>query len=291
MNTQQMNAHLLKESNAEADYNRNRKRMLKAKDQLGFSRLFCVFGNFLLMLVCIARSIYWSGNIAFSARVISQVGEASSIGDAPFPLAILLCIYMPAMGVLAIIADTYERPLFLRICAYVSMGSLVIVLLNTLAQLTPTTDNIPTLLYLAAETAFAYIGLAAFNEIASLKDCEGYPDFDYAVQRNVTTVQKEYMEKREEYVTRQNAGLRRNDPERASDDIVTVSGRADEMDGVSVDIDDQEKWFRTSQMETQLNNDEEEDADMDTASADPFLMPHDEYYRRSYKDDIRHRPL
>ena len=61
-----MGTFLIKESNAEALYDRNRKHMMKARRQLTVSRLFCVVGNIILAVISAARSFIWFSSLAYT---------------------------------------------------------------------------------------------------------------------------------------------------------------------------------------------------------------------------------
>ncbi|MBQ3920157.1 MAG: hypothetical protein II695_10810 [Oscillospiraceae bacterium] len=285
-----MNTHFIKESNAEAEYDRNKQLMLKAKRDLGISRIFCVFANFAVFAIAIMRTFLWSVNTR--VEIMVELG-ATELTEKAFPLFSVLLFYAPIMGVLALLSDINTSSRGIRICGYTSIAALVLVVLNTLVQIVYTKDDIFMIIYLALEIIFAFISLNAHGQIDILSTKEGFPDFNYAVQRNITTEQKKYMQHREDYVLRQTAGLRKNDPERASDDIIIDKADGHEMDGVSVDTDDQERWFRQSQLEQAIEDSQEEEEDMSDIAADPDYLPTEEFYKNNYRDkeDIRRLPL
>ena len=279
-----MNEFLAEQVASEREYNENRALMQRSERERSVSRLFCLYGNIAVFLLSIASMFLWSVNTR--VEIMVEIG-ATELTEKPLPLFCLLMFYTPFMIGLAVASDIQRRALFTRISGYVSLALLILTIVNLFAQFQYTSQDVPVIVYLVSEVIFSYIALNAYGRMEMLSTREGYPDFDYAVMAEKTSVQDRYIRMREEWLNKdKKLSYHSKNEQPISDPGVIEPEKPDETEGVYVTSDEQKEWFFISQNNEAVE--EKEEFEPDSVTADPSYLPPDDFYKT---EDIRKKPL
>lgn len=128
------------------------------------------------------------------------------------------------------------------------------------------------------------LSVRSYKELDYLKTQEGFPDFNYGIERDRHS---RFVKYREKWLKNQKKQDYYSDNEKPVEDFnIVPAEKSDRMDSISVDTEVCSDWFEgKNDTPTEENKGT---SDMEQLEADPSLLPDSSEY---IVEDVRHKPL
>lgn len=278
----ELSAEILDDDMREKICRDNFNRMKQVKKNFRLARIYNVFFNLFVTYISVMGVYLWISYASAGMKLAEFTDEGCPVLYAPWFAVTFFCT--PAVTVMSFFADTFLIKRLHNICRWVYLVILAFAVTDLPFQYEPMKWQHLILLIL-------YAGFGAWSEdfaVRSYEDLdflagqEGFPDFNYMIERGNHSKYVKYRqkwlktEKKQDYYT---------DNERPIQDYeVTEPAAENEMDGVSVDNAKCEGWFEGKTTDI---SDAQGDG-MDILETDGAGICSEEEY---IKTDPRRRPL
>ena len=265
-------------------YEYHRQRMEKVRKNLKGTRVYNVYVNLLVIFISVFGLYLWfcytNAGIKMALTLAEEVGQIS------FPWYGVTFFLTPPVALMSYLADIYLNKKLNIACEIIYLVILLFSVANLFLRFEP-------MAILGILLLIVYSGLGlwtqdlsvrSYKELDYLRTQEGFPDFNYGIERDRHS---RFVKYREKWLKNQKKQDYYSDNEKpVADFSVVPAEKTDRMDGISVDTEVCSDWFEGKD---EASADEKKDtADMEQLEADPSLLPDSSEY---IVEDVRHKPL
>lgn len=265
-------------------YEDHRQRMAVVRKNMKGTRIYNVYFNLLVIFVSVFGLYLWfcytNAGIKLALTLDKEVGQIS------FPWYAVTFFLTPPVAVMSYLADIYLTKKLNIACEIIYLVILLFSVSNLFLMYEP-------MAFFGILLLIGYSGLGlwtqdlsvrSYKELDYLKNREGFPDFNYGIERDRHS---RFVKYREKWLKKQKKQDYYSDSEKPVADFAVVPAeKSDRMDGISVDTEVCSDWFEgKNEAPTEENK---VTSDMEQLEADPSLLPDSSEY---IVDDIRHKPL
>lgn len=265
-------------------YEDHRQRMAVVRKNLKGTRIYNVYINLLVIFVSVFGLYLWLSFTNAGIKLALTLDE--EVGQISFPWYAVTFFLAPPVAVMSYLADIYLTKKLNIACEIIYLVILLFSVSNLFLRFEP-------MAILGILLLIVYSGLGlwtqdlsvrSYKELDYLKTQEGFPDFNYGIERDRHS---RFVKYREKWLKNQKKQDYYSDKEKPVEDFAVVPAeKSSEMDGISVDTEVCSNWFEgKDKISTEYKKDT---SDMEQLEADPSLLPDSSEY---IVDDIRHKPL
>ncbi|MGN0638067.1 MAG: hypothetical protein ACI4J0_06825 [Huintestinicola sp.] len=265
-------------------YEEHRARMEVVRKNMNGARIYNVYFNLLVTFVSVFGLYLWfcytNAGIKLALTLAEEVGQIS------FPWYAVTFFLTPPVAVMSYLADIYLVKKLNIACQIIYLVMLLFSVSNLFIRFEPMTfwGMILLIVYSGLGLWTQDLAVRSYKELDHLRTQEGFPDFNYGIERDRHSRFVKYREKWLKDQKKQDYYSDREKP--VSEFAVVPAEKSDRMDGISVDTDVCSDWFEGKDEAPAEEN--KAASDMEQLEADPSLLPDSSEY---IIDDIRHKPL
>lgn len=265
-------------------YEDHRQRMETVKRNMKGTRLFNVYFNLLVIFVSVFGVYLWLSYTNAGIKLALTLDE--EIGQILFPWYAVTFFLAPPVAVLSYFADVYLKKKFNIACEIIYLVILLFSVSNLFFRYEPMAFRglILLIVYSGIGLWTQDLSVRNYKELDYLRTQEGFPDFNYCIERDRHS---RFVKSREAWLKRKKKQDYYSGNEKpVSEFAVVPADNGGGMDGISVDSQVCGDWFEGK---NDSSSEEKNDfSDMEDLEADPSLLPDNSEY---IIDDIRHKPL
>lgn len=265
-------------------YEDHRQRMAVVRKNMKGTRIYNVYFNLLVIFVSVFGLYLWlcytNAGMKLALTLDTEMEQVT------FPWYAVTFFLTPPVAVMSYLADIYQKKKLNIACEIIYLVILLFSVSNLFLGFEP-------MAILGILLLIVYSGLGlwtqdlsvrSYKELDYLRTQEGFPDFNYGIERDRHSRFVKYREKWLKNQKKQDYYSDREKP--VAEFAVVPAEKSSEMDGISVDTDTCSDWFEEKD---EIPADENKNTvDMELLEADSSLLPDSSEY---IVDDIRHKPL
>lgn len=265
-------------------YEDHRERMAVVRKNLKGTRLYNVYFNLLVIFVSVFGLYLWF--CYTNAGIKMALTLAEEVGQITFPWYAVTFFLTPPVAVMSYLADIYLSKKLNIACEIIYLVILLFSVSNLFLRFEP-------MAILGIFLLIVYSGLGlwtqdlsvrSYKELEYLRTQEGFPDFNYGIERDRHS---RFVKYREKWLKNQKKQDYYSDNEKPVEDFnIVPAEKSSEMDGISVDTEVCSDWFEGKNDTPAEEN--KGTSHMEQLEADPSLLPDSSEY---IVEDIRHKPL
>lgn len=265
-------------------YEDHRQRMSVVRRNMKGTRIYNVYINLIVVFISVFRLYLWLSYTNAGIKLALTLEE--EVGEILFPWYAVTFFLTPPVVLMSYLADIYLSKKLNIACEIIYLVILLFAVLNLFLRFEQMA-----ILGILLLIVYSVLGLwtqdlsvRSYKELDYLKTQEGFPDFNYCIERDRHSRFVKYREKWLKNQKKQDYYSDREKP--VSDFSVVPAEKSGEMDGISVDSEVCSDWFEEkSEIPFDKNT---AHSDMEQLEADPSMLPDSSEY---IVEDIRHKPL
>lgn len=265
-------------------YEDHRQRMEKVRKNMKSTRIYSVYFNLLVTFVSVFGLYLWLSYTNAGIKLALTLDK--EVGQILFPWYGVTFFLTPPVAVMSYLADIYLTKKLNIACEIIYLVILLFSVSNLFLRFEPMAilGIILLIVYSGLGLWTQDLSVRSYKELDYLKTQEGFPDFNYGIERDRHS---RYVKYREKWLRNQKKQDYYSDREKpvAEFDVIP-SEKSSEMDGISVDTTVCSGWFEEKAEMPSVEKTEL--SDMEQLEADPSMLPDSSEY---IVDDIRHKPL
>lgn len=268
----------------EKKYEENRRRMNIVKRNMNISRIYNVYFNIAMTVISVACMYIWNSYTIYGIKKAAILDE--EIGTVSFPWFGATFFIAPVVLILSFLADIFLIKKLSKISQFIYALLCAFSVLEIFLRFEPmkTSHIFILLVYSVLGMWSEDFSVRSYKEMDLLKDEEGYPEFNYLLEKDIHS---KYVKYREKWLRKQKKLDYYGNAEKPLQKFsVTEAESANDMDSIGVDNSDCDKWFDES---TEIEkNEEKPNIDICEIEVDRTALPDESEY---VIDDPRKRPL
>lgn len=275
---------LEKEVVREKKYEENRRRMNIVKRNLMISRIYNIYVNLAVTLISAASMYIWISYTNAGIKMVHILAE--EVGTISFPWFGATFFIAPILLILSFVSDVFLIRKLSRISQIVYILLCIFTVLEIFLRFEPMKPSHIFILLVYSVLGFwsEDFAIRSYKEMDLLKDEEGYPEFNYLLEKDKNS---KYVKYREKWLRKQKKLDYYGKEERPLQNYsVTEAPSANNMDSIGVENSDCDKWFDDSSRIAESA--EKPQIDISEIEADKSALPDESEY---VIDDPRKRPL
>lgn len=265
----------------EYNYKENFARMRAVKRHMLTCRIFNVYVNIGIFVICFIMMLTWYANIGSSAKV--EIETNGSMAQVLFPGAAVCAFLTPAIIIMSFCADVYLVRVLNKISQVFYLVITAFALSNLILMYEPMVIRDLVLLLVYGLVGFwtEDFAVRSYKELDELSKYEGFPDFNYLIEKDRHS---KYVKYRNKWLNKQKNLDYYSTNEKPVENYNVSAPNADgHMDGISIEQAVSEGWF-DNKTEAELY----ESLNIDSLEIDDENKLDDKDYE---VDDPRRRPL
>ena len=265
-------------------YEDHRERMAVVRKNLKGTRIYNFYFNLLVSVISIFGLYLWlcytNAGIKLALILTEEVGQIT------FPWYAVTFFLTPPVTVMSYLADIFLKKKLNIACEIIYLIILLFSVSNLFIRFEPmgVMGIILLIVYSVLGLWTQDLSVRSYKELEYLSTQEGFPDFNYGIERDRHSRFVKYREKWLRNQKKQDYYSDREKP--VSEFAVVPAEKSDSMDGISVDTEVCSDWFEGKDDAPEEEN--KEYSDMEQLEADPSLLPDSSEY---IVEDIRRKPL
>ncbi|MCI7767475.1 MAG: hypothetical protein MSJ26_05780 [Oscillospiraceae bacterium] len=264
-------------------YEEHRLRMEKVKKNLKTARVYNFYFNLLVSFVSVFGIYLWLCYTNAGIKLALTLDE--EIGQIMFPWFAVTFFLTPPVTIMSYLADIYLNKKLTIACDILYLIILLFSVSNLFLRYEPMAlmGMIFLIVYSGLGLWTQDLAVRSYKELDYLQTKEGFPDFNYGIERDKHS---RFVKYREAWLKKQKKQDYFSDNEKPVTEFAIVpADKGVGMDGISIDTQTCSDWYEDNRDNEKVQSD---NSDMEYFEADPSMLPDSSEY---IIDDIRRKPL
>lgn len=267
-------------------YEDHRQRMETVKKNLKITRIYNFYFNLLMTFVSVFGIYLWFCYTNAGIKLALTLEE--EIGQILFPWYAVTFFLTPPITVMSYLADIYLNKKLTAACDICYLIILLFSVSNLFLRYEPMAlmGMIFLIVYSGLGLWTQDLAVRSYKELEYLRTQEGFPDFNYGIERDRHS---RFVKYREAWLKKQKKQDYYSDNEKPVTDFAIVpADQGGEMEGIRIDTQTCFDWYEDKKDISEKDKSESDNSDMEYLEADPSMLPDSSEY---IIDDIRRKPL
>lgn len=269
----------------EHNYDEYHARMVAVKRNFTVSYVYNVIFNVIIFAVSLAYIYLWLSYTSAGIRYANTLEE--EVGVINFPGYAVTLFFTPALVIMSYFCDIFYVKKLNRICQVIYLIILLFAVSNLAFRYEPMkiSHMILLIVYSVLGLWTEDFAVRTYGELEFLSSKEGFPDFNYAIEKDRHS---KFVKYRERWLKKNKSLDYYTDSERPVTEYTVVAAENESvMDGISLDNEQCSSWFEGKSTEKSNSQGDVMDI-LEPDSIDTSKLPDESEY---IIDDVRKRPL